>query len=92
MLRRGWCLGSEEFRRELLAEVDKKQGKWHFGPELYESAEAKAEAVIQAELKRNGWAEVQLQTRRKGDSFKVSLARKLRSETLTSASAPSVVE
>ena len=37
--------------------LNMKQGKWHYGPELYESAEAKAEALIQAELKRNGWAE-----------------------------------
>jgi putative transposase len=81
MLRRSWCFGSEEFRRELLAEVDKKQGKWHYGPEFYESAEAKAEALIQSELQQKGYTEAQLKMRRKGDPFKVMLAQKLRSET-----------
>ena len=38
-VRRGWCLGSEEFRRELLAQVSEKRGLWHFGPELQQSAE-----------------------------------------------------
>ena len=48
---------------------------------LYESAKAKAEALVQSEFGRKGWSEEQLAARRKGDPFKVSLARRLGSET-----------
>src|SRR5439155_13373878 len=53
-VRHGWCLGSEEFRRELLAQVSEKRGLWHFGPELQQSAEAQAERLIREALQRRG--------------------------------------
>ncbi len=80
-LRRGWCLGSETFRQELLAQVSERQGDWHYGAELVESAHAKAERLIVTELERMGWTEADLAARRKGDPFKVSLAAKVRAET-----------
>lgn len=83
-VRRGWCLGSEEFRRELLAQVSEKRGLWPFGPELQESAQEKAERMVREELQRMGLREEQLEIRPKGDPFKVALALKLRVETLVS--------
>ena len=81
-VRRGWCLGGEEFRRELLAQVDRQLGALHFGTERAESQEARAERQVQAELKRLGWTEMDLAARRKGDPAKVRLAQRLREETL----------
>lgn len=83
-VRRGWCLGSEEFRKELLAQVDQKRGRWHYGPELQESAEAKAERLIAEELQSRRWTEHKLQATRKGEPMKVELALRLRAETTMS--------
>ena len=80
-LQRGWCLGSESFRQELLAQVSERQGDWHYGAELVESAQAKAERLLAAELAREGWTEADLAGRRKGDRVKLKLAAKLRAET-----------
>jgi hypothetical protein len=80
-VRRGWCFGSEQFRRELLEQVSDKRGAWHIGPELRESSEARAERLISAELSREGWNEQDLLIRAKGDLVKVNLAAKLRAET-----------
>ena len=58
-----------------------RRGEWHYGEELRESAEERAEGLIRAALKRKGWMEKDLQERRKGDEFKVRLAEQLRAET-----------
>ena len=82
VVRRGWCLGGKEFRKELLAQmVEKAQGDSHYGEELRESAEEKAERIVEQELKRLRWGEEELARRRKGDLKKVQIARRLRSET-----------
>ena len=82
VVRRGWCLGGKEFRKELLAQmVEKAQGDSHYGEELRESAEEKAERIVEQELKRLRWREEELARRRKGDLKKVQIARRLRSET-----------
>ena len=80
-LRRGWCLGGKAFRKELLEQMAERRGEWHYGGELQESAEARAEGIIAAELKRRGWEEKELGERRKGDKMKVRLAGRLRAET-----------
>jgi REP element-mobilizing transposase RayT len=80
-LRHGWCLGSETFRRELLAQVAEKRGVWHYGSELYQSAEEKAEKLIAAELKLQRWTNHDLAMRPKGDASKMQLAMKLRAQT-----------
>src|SRR5258706_521043 len=49
---RGWCLGSEDFRKELLAQVHEKRGD-HYGPELREADEERAEGLLQKELKQS---------------------------------------
>jgi len=81
-VRRGWCLGGEDFRKELLAQMSERIGAEHYGPERAESDVEKAERIMAAELKRRGWAEEQLRERPKGDAIKVKLAQRLRSETV----------
>src|SRR3954469_189917 len=83
-LKRGWYLGDEEFRQELLAQMDGKRGADHFGDAVQESAEARAERILKRELKRMGWREKELGVRRKGDPGKVRLAQHLRTETTMS--------
>jgi hypothetical protein len=78
---RGWCLGSESFRKELLAQMSEMAGAENFGPEIRESVEAKAERIIAEELERAGWNEPQLVATRKGDPQKVKIALRLRKET-----------
>ena len=56
-------------------------GRWRKGAERAETAEALAELIIAEELKLGRWQEADLKTRPKGDSVKVDLAARLRSET-----------
>src|SRR5437588_890866 len=69
-LRRGWCLGSEEFKQQKLEEIDGQVGQHHFGRMRLELAHAKAERIIREELRRLGWPEAQLAVRRKRDPRK----------------------
>lgn len=81
-VRRGWCLGGEEFRQELLAHMSERIGAEHYGAERAETALAKAERIIATELQRLGWTEADLRTRPKGNAEKVQLALRLRAETV----------
>jgi hypothetical protein len=68
-----WSIrGSEEFRQELLAGAAERVGASHCAADGWESGE---------ELRRGGWKEGDLPGKRKGDKFKVRLARRLRRET-----------
>jgi REP element-mobilizing transposase RayT len=78
-LERGWFVGSEDFRKELLAQM--KAGPEHFGAEIRESEEHKARRRIKEELKKLGWTEAQLPERLKGDPEKIRIAQALRQET-----------
>jgi hypothetical protein len=80
-VRRGWCLGSEEFRQELLAAEADRAGANHYGSDRFETGQEKARRLIAQELKRLGWKQQDLRLRRKGDPEKVKLARRLRAET-----------
>ena len=80
-MERGWCLGGEEFRRELLEQVDTRPGPSHFGEAVQEAELAQAERLVVDALGRMGWSEVELRGRRKGDPKKVELAQELRSKT-----------
>jgi hypothetical protein len=46
LLRRGRCPGSAKFRKEMLECTEQQRGKWHYGQELGEAAEAKAERIL----------------------------------------------
>jgi len=70
-VRRGWCLGNEAFRQELLAQMSEQVGENHYAAERQESGEAKARGIVAAELQR----------RRKGDPGKIRIAGRLRAET-----------
>jgi REP element-mobilizing transposase RayT len=85
-IRRGWCLGEEAFRKELLEQMNERFGAEHYGQERMEAAEAMAEQIIAEELKRRRWLEADLKARPKGDSTKVALAARLRAETTLTVS------
>jgi hypothetical protein len=80
-VRRGWCLGDQRFREELLAQMSGKTGEHQGGEEKQESAEQQAERMVLGELSRRRWAEDELKRRRKGDREKVKMAARLRRET-----------
>ena len=80
-LRRGWCLGDDGFREKLLALLGEEVGEHHYGKEIRESVEARAERLVAEGLSQAGWRESDLELRPKGDGVKVDLARRLRQET-----------
>ena len=81
-VRRGWCLGDETFRRELLAQMSGRVGEHHYGLERAESAEDRAVRIVHEELTRAGWTEEELRQRPKGDAVKLATAARLRAETM----------
>jgi len=81
-VRRGWCLGDDAFRKELLGQMNGRVGTEHYGEERRESAEEQAERIVREELRRLRWAEEDLGRVAKGDAAKVALALRLRSETV----------
>ena len=87
MLRRGWCLGGEVFRWEMLLRMEGKLGDHHAGELHRASAEAKAERIIAEELQRQGLQEADLLARRKSDAVKLEIAAPLRRETTLSTKA-----
>ena len=80
-IRRGWCVGSSEFREQLLEKMERSLGENHAGELRSESAQAKAERIIGQELRRLGWNQADLVLRLKGDPAKMALAGRLRKET-----------
>ena len=81
-IRRGWCLGGEAFREELLGKLSERRGVEHYGAERAESDVAKAERIVREELRRRKWTQRELKRRAKGDAGKVQIARQLRAETV----------
>jgi hypothetical protein len=80
-LRRGWCLGSEQFRQEMLERMDGKLGENHSGELHRETAEQKANRIVSEELSRRGWTESDLAARRRSDPDKLAIAVRVRNET-----------
>ena len=80
-LRRGWCWGPVTFRAELLDLIAQQQDSQHYGEELRESEEQKAERMVGAMIRAAGWTETELPNRAKGDPKKARLAEQLRAET-----------
>jgi hypothetical protein len=56
-------------------------GEHHYGEEIREAEEAKAERLVSEGLAQAGWRESDLELRRKADGGKVELAHQLRQET-----------
>jgi len=80
-IRRGWCLGGEGFRQEMLGRMEGRLGDHHAGELRRETAEAKAERIIGQELGRLGWTAADLAQRHKSDPGKVAIGARLRRET-----------
>ena len=80
-LRRGWCLGGDGLKREMLARMDGLLGEHHSGELHRQSADAKAQRIVAEELERRGWQEAELVRRRKSDPDKLAIAARLRRET-----------
>jgi len=66
---------------DLLAQVSELAGPEHRGEDIRQSAEEKAERLVQEELGRLGWSGQNLAGRPKGDARKVRIAARLRQET-----------
>jgi putative transposase len=81
---RGWCLGSETFREELLAAATAPLRATHYGAERREAQEAAARRLVRQEMERLGWNQGALRAARKGDERKVRMAARLRKETTMS--------
>jgi REP element-mobilizing transposase RayT len=80
-LERGWCLGDEAFRQELLAQAEGKFGAHHYAAHRQESSEQKARRIMAEELRALGWRPGELEKRLKADPDKVRIARRLRGQT-----------
>jgi hypothetical protein len=70
----GWALGSEEFRKELLARMDAPVGQSHYGLELRESDEEKARRLIAEEMAKLKFPRLDFSAMNKGDERKVKIA------------------
>jgi hypothetical protein len=80
-IERGWCYGSEDFRQELLQQMESSFGHHHDGVEKQQSAEAKAQRILSDELKQRKIRTEELEKLKKGDPLKVKMAFRLRQET-----------
>jgi hypothetical protein len=79
IFRPGWCLGSEEFRQQMLEKME--LGDNHAWGLHQEFALARADRILAEELHRLGWTESELAARPKSDPNKLKIAARLRNET-----------
>jgi len=79
--RRGWCLGSDEFKKQMLELMEANLGENHSGQLHLETAEQKANRIIDQELARLSWTEKDLPLRLKNDPNKLAIAVRVRKET-----------
>lgn len=83
-IRRGWCLGSDAFKEQLLEGLEGQLGEHHAGDLRREHGEGRAERIIAEALGRLGWTEADVVQRRKTSAEKLELAARLRRETTLS--------
>ena len=83
-LPRGWCVGSDRFRQELLEQMTTMAQSRFAGPEWRETNEKKAERLLSEELNERGWQAQQLCGLPKADPEKLKIALRLRTETSVS--------
>jgi putative transposase len=83
-LPRGWCVGSDRFRQELLEQMTTMAQSRFAGPEWRETNEKKAERILSEELNGRGWQAQQLGELPKADPEKLKIAQRLRTETSVS--------
>jgi hypothetical protein len=80
-MRRGWCVGTPEFKTALLERLHGHLGPSHSGRMRRQASGARAEVIIAQEMRRLGWKQGQLSRRAKTDPDKVRMAARLRKET-----------
>jgi len=80
-MRRGWYLGGEAFKNQLLERLQGALGPNHSGALRRQQEEQNAEAILAQERTRLGWSEADLRRRAPRDADKLALARRLRRET-----------
>ena len=80
-IRRGWCLGGETFRKELLESAHTRATESHHAETRQETTEQKARRILNEELDKLGWTGAELAGRAKGDTRKIRIAQRLRAET-----------
>ena len=80
-MRRGWCVGSPQFRQALLERLHGELGPEHAGMIGRQANQAGAEGIIAAELGKLGWKEADLRQGAKVGPGKLALAARLRRET-----------
>jgi REP element-mobilizing transposase RayT len=80
-LRHGWFFGTDSFQAELLARMDLIPAANHTGPEIHQSAEARAERIVTRELAHLEWSEQELREHAKGALEKIRIAEQLRQES-----------
>jgi hypothetical protein len=84
LIRKSWWLGGEDFLARLLGHLDGTLTENHLPRERLETAEVKAEKIIQSRLVELGWTETDLRTRSKCARGKIRIAEQLRAETTLS--------
>ena len=80
-IRRGWCLGDEAFRKELLENIGAGAGEPYRADARRETTEEKARRILNEEPDKLGWTGAELEGRAKGDARKIRIAQRLRDET-----------
>ena len=80
-IRRGWCYGSDEFRKEMLERTEEKKPETLSFEIKRETGLAKAERIVKEELRRLNWKEGDLKIRGKSDPEKLRMGARLRKET-----------
>ena len=79
--RKPWCLGSEPFKQALMERLHGQLGPNHAAEMRQEADRARADRIIEGELKGLQWKEADLSSRAKSDPGKLALAARLRRET-----------
>jgi hypothetical protein len=80
-IRRGWCLGGDAFRQDLLDSVHTRVTESHPAQTRRETTEERARRILNEELDKLGGTGADLAQRAKGDERKLRIAQRLRTET-----------
>jgi len=81
LLRSGWRIGAEDFCDWLAEKLARRGRRDERAKERRETDAALAEAIVQRELAKVRWREIDLAQHPKGHPLKTNIARRLRSES-----------
>ena len=71
---RGWCWGEKALRKELLEQMPERIGPGHYGQDRRETAQQKAKAILEAELRQRRLSQERLKGVPKGHKAKLEMA------------------